>query len=694
MKLKKNVAAKIIAICLAATMLIGICSASAVTAPKQNGISVGNPVTTAVHSASGGQNSKEETVYVLANADGSVQKIIVSDWLKNPAGANSINDISELDGIENVKGDEAYTMNPNNMRVWDAKGNDIYYQGTTQKALPVDVSISYQLDGKPISAEDLAGKSGRVTIRFSYQNNQKETIEIDGKKETVYVPFVMLTGAVLDNDVFSNVQISNGKLLSDGDRSVVMGFAMPGLQESLNLDKRKLEIPDYVELTADVKDFRLDTTLTVASNDIFNHLDLEDLDAQNLTSAISQLNDAALELVDGSSQLYDGLSALLEKSGELISGIDLLASGAGNLNSGAADLYSGASDLNSGASQLSSGLGELNSNSQNLVGGAKAVFETLLSTAQSQLEAAGVSVPKLTIDNYAAVLDSVLDSLDETTVYDLAYNTALQQVTQAVNAQENEIRVQVEDTVRKQVLEGVLAAAGKAMTAEEYEQACASGLIDADTQTKIASAVSKKMASQEMAETVNSLVSQKKQEVIDQNMQSSQVQSQIQAAVESAKNGESSIAVLKQQLDSYQQFYSGLQDYTDGVAQAYAGSKDLAIGSNELKGGSQQLKDGAQQLYDGISSFQSGSSALVDGVSQLKDGGMQLSEGMKQFNEDGIQKITEAFQGDLSQLAARLKALGDVSRSYQNYSGIADGMSGSVKFVYRTASIEKTADEK
>ena len=509
MKLKKNVAAKIIAICLAATMLIGICSASAVTAPKQNGISVGNPVTTAVHSASGGQNSKEETVYVLANADGSVQKIIVSDWLKNPAGANFINDISELDGIENVKGDEAYTMNPNNMRVWDAKGNDIYYQGTTQKALPVDVSISYQLDGKPISAEDLAGKSGRVTIRFSYQNNQKETIEIDGKKETVYVPFVMLTGAVLDNDVFSNVQISNGKLLSDGDRSVVMGFAMPGLQESLNLDKRKLEIPDYVELTADVKDFRLDTTLTVASNDIFNHLDLEDLDAQNLTSAISQLNDAALELVDGSSQLYDGLSALLEKSRELISGIDLLASGAGNLNSGAADLYSGASDLNSGASQLSSGLGELNSNSQNLVGGAKAVFETLLSTAQSQLEAAGVSVPQLTIDNYAAVLDSVLDSLDETTVYDLAYNTALQQVTQAVNAQENEIRVQVEDTVRKQVLEGVLAAAGKAMTAEEYEQACASGLIDADTQAQIASAVSKKMASQEMAETVNSLVSQK-----------------------------------------------------------------------------------------------------------------------------------------------------------------------------------------
>ena len=128
------------------------------------------------------------------------------------SGANSINDISELDGIENVKGDEAYTMNPNNMRVWDAKGNDIYYQGTTQKALPVDVSISYQLDGKPISAEDLAGKSGRVTIRFSYQNNQKETIEIDGKKETVYVPFVMLTGAcLLYTSQFSIRPLSSGR---------------------------------------------------------------------------------------------------------------------------------------------------------------------------------------------------------------------------------------------------------------------------------------------------------------------------------------------------------------------------------------------------------------------------------------------------------------------------------------------------
>lgn len=693
MKLKKSVAARIIAISLAAAMLVGTCGASAVAAPNQNAAGQNTPSAVSQVSSASSQASKEETVYVLANADGSVQKVIVSDWLKNPGGAGTITDATELRDVENVKGDETYSMNPKNMRVWDAKGNDIYYQGTIQKDLPVDVSISYRLDGKSISPEELAGKSGKVTIRFTYKNNQKETVEIDGKKETIYVPFVMLTGAVLDNDVFSNVQVSNGKLLSDGDRSVVMGFAIPGLQESLNLDKEKLEIPDYVELTADVKNFKLDTTLTIAANDIFNQLDLEELDTDSLSSAIDQISGAASQLVDGSSQLYDGLSTLLEKSGNLISGVGQLASGAGTLNSGAADLFSGASSLSSGASKLNAGLKDLDSNSQALRDGAKTVFETLLSAAQTQLEAAGLSVPALTIDNYASVLDHVLASLDETAVYNLAYNTALQQVTQAVNAQEGAIRPQVEASVRGQVLEGVLAAAGKAMTAEEYQQACAAGLIDVEAQKQIDAAVTGKMNSQEILETVNGLVSQKIQELIGQNMESAQVQAQIQAAVENARNGQSSIAVLKKQLESYDEFYSGLQDYTGGVGQAYAGSKDLASGADQLKGGAEELKGGAQQLYDGITALQDGSSALADGVSQLKDGGMQLSEGMKQFNEEGVQKITEAFQGDLSQLSARLKALRDVSQSYRNFSGIADGMPGSVKFIYKTASIEK-AEEK
>ena len=174
---------------------------------------------------------KEETVYVLASADGTINKVIVSDWLKNPKNLDLLEDVSELDNIENVKGYESYKINPDNMKIWEAGGNDIYYQGTTNKALPVDVQISYKLDGKAVSAAELAGKSGKVTIRFDYKNNESQTVLIDGKKETIYVPFVMVTGMVVDDSKFTNITVSNGKVINDGDKSIVMALALPELQE-------------------------------------------------------------------------------------------------------------------------------------------------------------------------------------------------------------------------------------------------------------------------------------------------------------------------------------------------------------------------------------------------------------------------------------------------------------------------------
>ena len=290
--------------------------------------------------------SKDETVYVLAGADGSVQKIIVSDWIKNSLGNAAVSDKSELTNVENVKGDETYTMNGDNMRVWDAQGNDIYYQGNIEKELPVDLSVSYKLDGRPISADDLVGKSGRVTIRFDYQNKQYETVEIDGKQEKIYVPFAMLTGALLPDDVFTNVEVTNGKLINDGSRTAVIGIAFPGLQENLAISKDKLEIPDYVEITADVSSFRLDMTVTLATNELFSELDADGFDSiSELSASMAELTSAMDQLLDGSSQLYDGLDTLLEKSDELVKGIDQLAAGAESLKNGAGSLDAGAAEL-------------------------------------------------------------------------------------------------------------------------------------------------------------------------------------------------------------------------------------------------------------------------------------------------------------------------------------------------------------
>ena len=180
--------------------------------------------------------AKEETVYIWAGADGSTRKIVVSDWLKNPAGAESLVDVSELTDIENVNGDETFVSEKNSVKVWAADGADIYYQGSIEKELPVKLTITYLLDGKEISPENLAGKSGKLTMRFAYANEQYEYAQVEGTRTKVYVPFAVVTGMFLDNQVFTNVEVSGGKLINDGDRMVVMGYALPGLQENLGVD--------------------------------------------------------------------------------------------------------------------------------------------------------------------------------------------------------------------------------------------------------------------------------------------------------------------------------------------------------------------------------------------------------------------------------------------------------------------------
>ncbi len=696
MKDVKKRSVKILSLILCAVMIFSLVGAISYAAGAKTRSTAEKE--TAGTEASGGEKeqettegdvSKDETVYVIANADGSPRKIIVSDWIKNSIGKAQVNDSSELDNVTNVNGEESCTVNDGGMRVWDAEGNDIYYKGDIRKELPVTMSISYKLDGKSISAEELAGKSGKVTMRFDYTNNQYEEVEIEGEKQKIYVPFVMLTGMILDNEQFKNVEVSNGRLVNDGSHTIVAGIAMPGLQENLNIDKEKLELPDHVEITADVTDFEVAATLSLATNEVFGDIDLEDGDSiDKLKESLDKLSDAMEQLLDGSSALYDGLETLQSKSGELIDGVSQLASGAGALSDGAGALKNGTQSLKDGAGDLAGGLNKLAANNETLNGGARQVFDSLLAAADSQLAAAGLSVPALTIDNYAEVLDGVKGSLDENTVYNMAYNTALDAVTGKVRAQETAIRAQVEVAVRGKVLEGVLQAAGMPMTAEQYEAAVNAGGVDADTQAMVAGAVDNQMQSSDIQGQIAAVTESKVQELIQQNMQSSEVTSQINAAVESARNGAGSIAALKAQLDSYHEFYNGLLSYTAGVAEANEGAGALLGGASDLAAGASDLYDGAGTLREGIGRLQSGGGALTDGVSQLADGAMQLSDGLKEFSEEGVQKLVDAVDGDLDVLVSRLRATADVSKNYRSFAGISGDMSGSVKFIYKTDAVE------
>nr|WP_304018042.1 hypothetical protein [Ruminococcus bromii] len=712
--------------------------------------------------------SKNETVYVIADASGAAKKIIVSDWLKGVDAKGKVKDVSNLKDVKNVKGDETYTVNEDNAYEWAANGDDIYYQGTGTTELPVKLKLSYKLNGKTVSADEIAGKSGKVTIRIDYENTQKEKVKINGKTEEVNVPFLMLSGMILDDDKFKNVEVSNGKAINDGTRTIVAGFALPGMQDSLDIDKDEMEIPDYVEITADTTDFELSTTMTVAMNDIFNDVDFSKVDdkVDELKDSLDELEDAAEQLVDGSSQLYDGIGTLLDKSGTLIEGIDKLydgaeqvnsgakkldsgadglSSGAKTLDDGAAKLKNGASQLDSGAASLSSyvatlagGLGKLSSNSATLNGGAEQVFNTLLSTADTQIAAAGLTADKLTIKNYDSVLEGLISSLSDENAQKLAYNTALETVTATVNSQKDVIRTAVEATVRKSVTEQVLAAAGLGMTADQYDAAVAAGQVSEEVQAQVSTAVSTQMSSSAVQTAIDSNTEAQIQSLIETNMNSEEVQSQIQAGVAKAQAGRKSLQALKTQLDSYNTFYQGVLSYTAGVDQANEGaqqilagtytlkdgtgslvsgagqlkngSSSLKSGTSELKSGTSTLKDGTsslksgvktlkngtsslsdgtKSLFEGVGTLKDGSAALVDGVKQLNDGAMTLSKGMKKFKEEGIDSIVDAANGDVRDIIDRFKAVQKASKKYNNYSGISDDMDGKVDFIYKTDSIEK-----
>lgn len=672
-------------------------------------------------SEAGNASVRDETVYVIAKPDGSVQKIIASEWM--------------------VK----------------ENGESAYQKAEIEEELPVSVRVTFFLDGREIKPEEAAGANGRLTIRFDYENRCVRTVEIGGKQEEMYVPFAVMTAMILDGEKVSNVEITNGRLLNDGDRILAAGMALPGLSENLRRsdaeteaeseevsqdgglreELEEMDIPEYVEITADVKDFELEATYTIVTNEIFNEIDTEKLlDTDSIQRDLDELEDAMARLIDGADELYDGVSTLDEKSGQLVDGVNRLydgsseltegaarlQSGAGELYEGAGELYAGAGELYAGAGELASGLSQLQGNSDALTGGARQVFDALLSMASGQLSAAGLDVGTLTADNYSGILDGVLGSLNAEEVYNQAYAVAKGKVEEAVYAQSDVIRSAVEEQVREAVLAQVLQAVGQqagveisagqyqelaGRTAEEYQQMIAAGQIPEvfpAVLQMITDTTAAQMASEEVQARIQAATDQQTQSLIAEKLQSEEVISQVQAAVESAQAGAGQIAALKSQLDSYQTFYQGILAYTAGVAQCNDGASRLCDGASRLQGGVSGLKDGAgqlsegtealvsgaSQLQDGIGTLKDGGSALTDGVTRLKDGAGKLADGLREFDEEGISKLTRLLREDLQEVMDRLKATTELSKQYlpfgqENPEG-EDGRN--IRFLFKTEAVK------
>lgn len=316
-------------------------------------LSISLPVT----SVYGAVPEKEQTVYVTADESGKTQKVIVSNWLKNTEKESSLTDKSDLENIQNVKGEETFKKNSDGTLIWDADGKDIYYQGETQEELPVSVKMTYYLDGKKIEPSKLAGKSGKVKIRIDYENHADQTVEIDGKKEKIYTPFLMVTGMILPAEKFTNVEVKNGKVISDGKNEIVMGIGFPGLGESLQLsdieELKEKEVPDYVEITADVEDFSLSLTATVATTGTLEELGLGEIDSlDDLKESMDKLADSSEALVNGSKELQDGIEKLDTSAVTFADGLKSADQGAGQLKAGIDTMNNKKGELLNGINQL------------------------------------------------------------------------------------------------------------------------------------------------------------------------------------------------------------------------------------------------------------------------------------------------------------------------------------------------------
>lgn len=765
---------------------------------------------------------KDESVYLISDANGNVNKTIVVDHLKNKDKKDTLEDASNLSDIENVKGKEKFTQSGDKL-TWQAGGKDIYYQGTATAEPPVTQKVTYYLDGKEISPEDLAGKSGKVKIRFDYTNTTSYTETVNGEKQTVSVPFAAITGLVL-GDGFENIEVTNGKAEVSDSSSVVLGYALPGLKDSLGIKDKDLDgdvnIPEYMEMTADVENFSMPAAMTFVVN-ASDYVSTDGIDTSDLDDMINDLKDASTQLQDGSKTLAegtdtlsDGLSTLQSKlgtfasgvgtlqsglktytdgvstlsgglntlgnsTGALVSGADKLNSGAGQLASGSATLKDGLKSYTDGASQLQAGINKLyNTLDAGLTDKQKVeIQKTAVESVQDSFKGeTGVTVQKTiyaglrykTDDNGNVIGDGDLyTSLYNGTVgqkfeenldsaYALVVNTVLSTAAgvESGTVQSDVLAQKIKESYKKasdayeaaitvSVQSGTLDETTKAVLSNtQYQEAFITyNAIQNMSASQLAEAI---YAKTNATDTLISMTETQLKETLESDKNSSDIKSGVETALNTlatklsgaceqvSEQVASSAAITGAQgtMDTVKaglgnekdektliggaekltssnnelnagatalnagasQLSAGTQSLMNSVPTLTSGIKQLVDGSNTLVANNTQLNSGASQLADGTNQIVSGVDQLTTGSKTLSEGAHTLADGMVQFNEEGINKILDAYNGDLKPFTDKLQAVIDAGEEYQTYSAIADGQTGSVKFIYKLASIDAKAD--
>ena len=576
--------------------------------------------------------SKSETVYAVMNGDGSIKSTTVSEHLYSASGLANVTDKTTLTDIQNTESDAEFTQNGEEL-VWNTNDTDVYYKGNTDKALPIDVKVTYALDGQEAALEDIIGKSGHLTVTVNLKNNETDTVNVNGKDRTIVTPLITAVGVILGGDA-ANVTAEHGMIESAAKSSVAAFVTLPGVKNSLSgllpdeVDSIEDYLQDTVTVEADVEDFTCPqvmvacatSTAALGTDNVFDLSSINDL-----TDGINQLNDAMSQLMDGASQLVDGTS-------QLAGGVLALLDGANTLNNGAAA-------LDDGLGQLTNGLDTLSANNAALNAGAQQVADGVLASANKTLKEGGLIDEDMTWSNYEAVIDNILTMNDKTLAAGRRkiVRTVWEQAPSFKDSQ-LDLALYLSATKTNHDLEAAL----KLM--QNFDASMLTGALE-----MVTNADAKNTAKAELKYQVEN-----SQDMAD-------------------------VRALKTSLSQIQFFVSSVNQYTAGVQTA-------ADGAHSAKDGSAQLAAGTKTLYDGVNT-------LNTGAGQLNDGAGRLNDGLNQFNEEGISKLTGALDQDqLHGLKTVLDEMTDRLNDYTSFAGAPDDAESSVKFVYKTAETVAAAD--
>lgn len=584
--------------------------------------------------------TKEETVYSKTKSNGETYQTIVSTHLKNGDEEDILKDLTDLINIENTNGDETFTQNGEEL-TWNANGSDIYYQGESKKELPIKCKITYTLDGKEISAEDLAGKSGKVKITIEYENEDAHEIYINGRKQTLYTPFTVVCGTIFQNTENKNIEITNGKIVNDGTKTMVLGIALPGMQESLNISNKTVNLPNKVEISMETSKFEQNNIITFVTPKIFDEsISFDKLN--ELYSKVNEIQNASKQLEEGANALKEGTAEFADKSQEFNNAMKQLETGTTKLNSGVDAVSAGLDELGTGVSQ-----------------GKTKATTALAASAKTLSEG---------IDKIIEGKDTEVKTI-KAQVIEGANAELKKGLTTTTTDANGKVSLSVGDGA-KQIAAGTLQGV---LQNEQFLESAGIELTDAQ-KIALVSALKSSMNTTTLETEIKNAVDT--------------VTAKQEAGLDLINNNEAGVkaglTTLKTQAGA--NINAGIKQITDGFDEISTGVSKISKGTDNLKSGTATLASSTKMLVNANDSL---TAASVD----IKDGAYELATGVEKFNTEAINKICSYINSDVKDIATRAEKLQELAEEYEGFSKSSEDTNKETKFIIVTDSIKAKKDE-